>query len=92
MAENCPFWSGGKCAPPATDVHDCSFSRRDYDNCAVYQMVDVRRSGGSMEDAMRAAGMISPGARVVGGGGSRFGSSGPSYRSASRKKWWQFWK
>jgi hypothetical protein len=90
MADNCPFWSAGKCAPPAHDVHDCSWPSRDYNGCAVYKMVEVRQKGGSMLDALRASGAIPPGARVVGGGGSSsFGAY--TYRP-SPKKWWQFWK
>lgn len=88
MADNCPYWKHGKCAPPGHDVHDCSYSSRTYDQCAVYQMVQVRLGGGSMADALRAAGVIPPGARVVGSTSrDRVPSPGPK-----KKKWWQFWK
>lgn len=85
MADNCPYWQRGKCVPPGHDVHDCSYQSRTFDNCAVYKIVKVRLGGGSMEDSLRAAGIIPPGARVVGG-------SGFSRSYAPDKKWWQFWK
>jgi hypothetical protein len=48
-------------------------------------MVKVRLGGGSIEDALRSAGIIPPGAHVVGGSGS-------SRSYEPDKKWWQFWK
>ena len=69
MAQNCPYWSSGKCAPPAKPAeHNCSFHRQTYEDCAVYKMVEVASGGGSMTEQLRAAGAFSPSARVVGGG------------------------
>jgi hypothetical protein len=49
-------------------------------------MVRVRQGGGSIEDALRASGVIGPGTHIVGGRGSNSSSYPPE------KKWWQFWK
>lgn len=94
MADNCPLWRNGKCVPPRGAVSDCSYSKRDFENCAVYKMVGVQSRGGSMEDQLRAAGAIPPGARVVGGSGRTLGDEEThSYgKSEPKKKWWQFWK
>lgn len=92
MGSNCPYWSGGKCAPPGTAPdHGCSWPASNYQQCAMYKVVGARSAGGSMEDQMRAAGMIPPGATVVGGSGRRL-SDRELGKLTSRKRWWQFWK
>ena len=94
MADNCTFWNSGKCAPPGEPAtHNCSYSKRDYDNCAVFAMHGAKAAGGSMEDMLRAAGAISPGARVVGGRGRLLSDDVlGAIRSAPTAKWWEFWK
>ena len=95
MADNCPFWSKGKCAPPSEPTnHDCNYQKPTYENCAVYKMFKVRAAGGSMEDQLQAMGAINPGGRVVGGRGRIFSDDeiGQAIGSRETKKWWQFWK
>ena len=91
MASNCPYYSGG-CAPPGIPPgHDCSWPDSNYRECAMYKMVAAKSAGGSMEDQLRAAGVIPPGATVVGGSGRRF-SDRELDSLVKKKKWWQFWK
>jgi hypothetical protein len=69
MADNCPYWAHGRCAPPKAQGYACSWPTHNYENCAVYKMAVVERAGGSMEDQLRAADAIPPGASVAGGRG-----------------------
>lgn len=94
MADNCPFWKNRKCAPPGEPAtHDCSYLKRDYNNCAVYKMNKVKTAGGSMEDMLQAAGAIPSGSSVVGGRGRILSDDDiNSLRTKPTKKWWQFWK
>jgi len=91
MANNCPFWTSGNCTPPDSPVYPCSYSKRDYDSCAVYVIHKTKAAGGSMEDQLHAAGVIPPGARVVSERG-RLLSDDELRSLRSKPKWWQFWK
>jgi hypothetical protein len=39
MAQNCPYWLDGACVPrrEIPDKQPCSWSRLDFENCAVYR-------------------------------------------------------
>lgn len=92
MASNCPYWQNKKCAPPGIPPdHDCSWPEPKYHQCAMYKVVAVKSAGGSMEDQMHGAGMIPPGATVVGGRGRRLTDTDVA-KIVVPRKWWQFWK
>ena len=56
-------------------------------------MHKAKAGGGSMEEQLRAAGAIAPGARVVGGQGRLLNDDHlGALRSKPNTKWWQFWK
>jgi hypothetical protein len=86
MADNCPFWKGGRCVPPRGDENRCSYQARDYDNCAVFKMVNAWVQTGSPLQGMINAGIIPPGAFVAGHGVVRPAPEKPT------KRWWQFWR
>lgn len=66
MAENCPFYKQGKCAPPAMDAgHACSWTFPEYQKCNVYVMSAVAVGGGGLSDQLRAIGALDHGAQVT---------------------------
>jgi len=69
MADNCPYWSHGRCEPPRFDKYDCSWPTSDFTNCALYKMAVVEQTGGSLQDQLQAADCIPSGAHVSGGRG-----------------------
>jgi hypothetical protein len=69
MADNCPYWSHGRCEPPRFDKYDCSWPTSDFTNCAIYKMAIAEQAGGSLQDQLQAADCIPSGAHVSGGRG-----------------------
>lgn len=82
MADNCPYWSHGRCEPPRFDNFDCSWPTSDFTNCALYKMAVVEQTGGSLQDQLQAADCVPTGAHVAGSRGRVLRSSNDEMEQA----------